>query len=58
MLPEPSTALDWSALDALVDVGEALWDKVAAANLKDLFRLTALIGTQLAAGSGASIRPR
>jgi NAD(P)-dependent dehydrogenase (short-subunit alcohol dehydrogenase family) len=41
--------------DALTDVGEALWDKVAAVNLKGPFRLTALIGTRMAAGRGGSI---
>jgi NAD(P)-dependent dehydrogenase (short-subunit alcohol dehydrogenase family) len=41
--------------DALIDVSEALWDKVAAVNLKGPFRLTALIGTRMAAGGGGSI---
>jgi NAD(P)-dependent dehydrogenase (short-subunit alcohol dehydrogenase family) len=39
----------------LVDIGEALWDKVQDVNLKGPFRLTALIGTRMAAGSGGSI---
>jgi NAD(P)-dependent dehydrogenase (short-subunit alcohol dehydrogenase family) len=36
-------------------VGEALWDKVVAVNLKGPFRLTALVGTRMAAGVGGSI---
>ncbi|MBJ7454086.1 MAG: SDR family oxidoreductase, partial [Blastococcus sp.] len=36
-------------------VGEALWDKVVAVNLKGPFRLTALVGTRMAAGAGGSI---
>lgn len=39
----------------LADVGEALWDKVLAVNLKGPFRLSALIGTRMAAGTGGSI---
>lgn len=36
-------------------VTEALWDKVLAVNLKGPFRLTALVGTRMAAGDGGSI---
>jgi NAD(P)-dependent dehydrogenase (short-subunit alcohol dehydrogenase family) len=39
----------------LADVGEDLYDKVLAVNLKGPFRLTALIGTRMAAGDGGSI---
>ena len=39
----------------LVDVEEALWDKVQEINLKGPFRLTALIGSRMAAGAGGSI---
>jgi len=34
---------------------EALYDKVFAVNLKGPFRLTALVGTRMAAGAGGSI---
>jgi NAD(P)-dependent dehydrogenase (short-subunit alcohol dehydrogenase family) len=53
--------------DRVVDVGEALWDKVVAINMKGPFRLTALFGTRMAedgggsiinVSSGGSIRPR
>lgn len=40
---------------ALVDVSEALWDKVLAVNLKGPFRLSALVGSRMAAGEGGSI---
>jgi len=52
---------------ALVDVNEALYDKVLAVNLKGPFRLMALVGSRMAEGdggsiinisSGAAIRPR
>jgi NAD(P)-dependent dehydrogenase (short-subunit alcohol dehydrogenase family) len=36
-------------------VTEELWDKVMAVNLKGAFRLTALVGTRMAAGDGGSI---
>jgi NAD(P)-dependent dehydrogenase (short-subunit alcohol dehydrogenase family) len=36
-------------------VTESLWDKVLAINLKGPFRLSALIGTRMAAGGGGSI---
>jgi NAD(P)-dependent dehydrogenase (short-subunit alcohol dehydrogenase family) len=36
-------------------VSEALWDKVIDVNLKGPFRLTALVGTRMAAGDGGSI---
>src|SRR6266436_3242503 len=36
-------------------VSEELWDKVLGVNLKGPFRLTALIGTRMAQGSGGSI---
>ena len=36
-------------------VSEELWDKVLAVNLKGPFRLTALVGTRMAAGDGGSI---
>lgn len=39
----------------LTAVTEQLWDKVFAVNLKGPFRLTALVGTQMAAGAGGSI---
>ncbi|MCP4682334.1 MAG: SDR family NAD(P)-dependent oxidoreductase [Desulfobacterales bacterium] len=39
----------------LVDVSEALYDKVLSVNLKGPFRLTTLVGTRMAAGSGGSI---
>jgi NAD(P)-dependent dehydrogenase (short-subunit alcohol dehydrogenase family) len=40
---------------SLVEVSEALWDKVLAVNLKGPFRLSALIGMRMAAGAGGSI---
>jgi NAD(P)-dependent dehydrogenase (short-subunit alcohol dehydrogenase family) len=36
-------------------VTEELWDKVMGVNLKGPFRLTALVGTRMAAGEGGSI---
>ena len=36
-------------------VSEELWDKVIAVNLKGPFRLTALVGSRMAAGGGGSI---
>jgi NAD(P)-dependent dehydrogenase (short-subunit alcohol dehydrogenase family) len=39
----------------LAEVSEALWDKVLAVNLKGPFRLSALVGTRMAAGAGGSI---
>jgi len=40
---------------SLAEVGEALWDKVLAVNLKGPFRLSALVGARMAAGDGGSI---
>ena len=40
---------------SLVEVSEALWDKVLAVNLKGPFRLSVLVGTRMAAGAGGSI---
>lgn len=40
---------------SLVEVGEDLWDKIFAVNIKGAFRLSALIGTHMEAGSGGSI---
>lgn len=40
---------------SLAAVSEALWDKVLAVNLKGPFRLSALVGTRMAAGRGGSI---
>jgi NAD(P)-dependent dehydrogenase (short-subunit alcohol dehydrogenase family) len=40
---------------SLAEVGEELFDKVIALNLKGPFRLAALIGTRMAAGGGGSI---
>ena len=40
---------------SLVDVGEDLFDKVIALNLKGPYRLSALIGTRMAEGDGGSI---
>ena len=40
---------------SLAEVGEELFDKVIALNLKGPFRLAALIGTRMAAGDGGSI---
>ena len=39
----------------LADVSEALYDKVLDVNLKGPFRLTALVGSRMAAGDGGSI---
>jgi NAD(P)-dependent dehydrogenase (short-subunit alcohol dehydrogenase family) len=39
----------------LPSVTEDLWDKVLGVNLKGPFRLTALVGTRMAAGDGGSI---
>ena len=41
--------------DHVVNVSEALYDKVLDVNLKGPFRLTALVGTRMAAGEGGSI---
>jgi len=41
--------------DHVVNVTEELYDKVVAVNLKGPFRLTALVGTRMAAGNGGSI---
>lgn len=38
-----------------VETGEELWDKVLGVNLKGPFRLTALLGSRMAAGQGGSI---
>src|SRR5262249_10937255 len=40
---------------SLAEVSESLWDKVLAVNLKGPFRLSALVGTRMAAGNGGSI---
>lgn len=40
---------------SLAEVGEALFDKVIGVNLRGPFRLSALIGTRMAEGSGGSI---
>jgi NAD(P)-dependent dehydrogenase (short-subunit alcohol dehydrogenase family) len=40
---------------SLTEVSEALWDKVIGVNLKGPFRLSALVGTRMAAGAGGSI---
>jgi len=40
---------------SLVEVSEALWDKVLAVNLKGPFRLSALVGSRMAAAEGGSI---
>lgn len=40
---------------SLDQVNEELWDKVLGVNLKGPFRLSALIGTRMAAGAGGSI---
>lgn len=39
----------------LMEVSEELYDKVLGVNLKGPFRLTVLVGTQMAAGDGGSI---
>ncbi|GGM20852.1 SDR family NAD(P)-dependent oxidoreductase [Dactylosporangium sucinum] len=41
--------------DTLESVSEELFDKVLAVNLKGPFRLSALVGTRMAAGDGGSI---
>ena len=41
--------------DHVVNVTEALYDKVLDVNLKGPFRLTAIVGTRMAAGDGGSI---
>jgi NAD(P)-dependent dehydrogenase (short-subunit alcohol dehydrogenase family) len=41
--------------DHVANVSEALYDKVLGVNLKGPFRLTALVGTRMAAGDGGSI---
>jgi NAD(P)-dependent dehydrogenase (short-subunit alcohol dehydrogenase family) len=41
--------------DTPADVGEDLWDKVLAINLKAPFRLTALVAPRMAAGDGGSV---
>jgi NAD(P)-dependent dehydrogenase (short-subunit alcohol dehydrogenase family) len=41
--------------DEVVNVTEALYDKVLAVNLKGPFRLSALVATRMAAGDGGSI---
>jgi NAD(P)-dependent dehydrogenase (short-subunit alcohol dehydrogenase family) len=38
-----------------VETSEELWDKVLGVNLKGPFRLTALVGSRMAAGEGGSI---
>src|SRR6185295_5100911 len=40
---------------SLDQVSEALWDKVLDVNLKGPFRLSALVGSRMAAGEGGSI---
>lgn len=40
---------------SLVEVSEALWDSVLSLNLKGPFRLSALVGSRMAAGDGGSI---
>jgi NAD(P)-dependent dehydrogenase (short-subunit alcohol dehydrogenase family) len=39
---------------SLAEVGEALWDKVLAVNLKGPFRLSALLGARMAAAGGGA----
>jgi len=41
--------------DHVSNVSEAMWDKVVDLNLKGPFRLTAIVGTKMAAGNGGSI---
>jgi len=43
------------AYGSVVDVSETLFDKVIGVNLKGPFRLSALVGTRMAAGPGGSI---
>ena len=38
-----------------ISISEALWDKVLGVNLKGPFRLSALVGTRMAAAAGGSI---
>jgi NAD(P)-dependent dehydrogenase (short-subunit alcohol dehydrogenase family) len=40
---------------SLAEVSEELWDKVLAVNLRGPFRISALVGTRMAAGAGGSI---
>jgi NAD(P)-dependent dehydrogenase (short-subunit alcohol dehydrogenase family) len=40
---------------SLVELSEALWDKVLAVNLKGPFRLSSLVGTRMAEGDGGAI---
>ena len=40
---------------AVAEVTEAMWDKVVGLNLKGVFRLTALVGSKMAQGTGGSI---
>ena len=40
---------------SLVEVSEALYDKVLSVNLKGPFRLTSIVGTRMAEGDGGSI---
>ena len=40
---------------SLVDVSEALWDKVIQVNLRGPFRLASLVGSRMAEGAGGSI---
>ena len=40
---------------SVAEVSEDLWDKVLGVNLKGAFRLSALVGTRMAEGSGGSI---
>jgi NAD(P)-dependent dehydrogenase (short-subunit alcohol dehydrogenase family) len=41
--------------DHVSNVTESMWDKVVDLNLKGPFRLTAIVGTRMAAGAGGSI---
>ncbi|MFA1551838.1 SDR family NAD(P)-dependent oxidoreductase [Actinomadura chokoriensis] len=41
--------------DDVAEVGEELFDKVIAVNLKGVFRLTALVGSRMAADGGGSV---
>jgi NAD(P)-dependent dehydrogenase (short-subunit alcohol dehydrogenase family) len=41
--------------ESVTDVSERLWDSVMNVNLKGVFRLTALVGTRMAADGGGSI---
>jgi NAD(P)-dependent dehydrogenase (short-subunit alcohol dehydrogenase family) len=40
---------------SLTDVTEQMWDRVVDLNLKGVFRLTALVGTRMAAAGGGSV---